>query len=64
MVTGGVLAHTFYPAAPNPEPIAGDMHLDNDENWNAGREHGPLQREPCMNWATRWDWAIPTTRPM
>ena len=33
---GGVLAHTFYPAAPNPEPIAGDMHLDNDENWNAG----------------------------
>jgi hypothetical protein len=33
---GGVLAHTFYPAPPNPEPIAGDMHLDNDENWNAG----------------------------
>jgi hypothetical protein len=33
---GGVLAHTFYPAAPNPEPIAGDMHLDNDENWNEG----------------------------
>jgi hypothetical protein len=33
---GGVLAHTFYPAPPNPEPIAGDMHLDNDENWHAG----------------------------
>jgi hypothetical protein len=33
---GGVLAHTFYPAPPNPEPIAGDMHLDNDENWNVG----------------------------
>lgn len=33
---GGVLAHTFYPAPPNPEPIAGDMHLDNDESWNAG----------------------------
>ncbi len=33
---GGVLAHTFYPAPVNPEPIAGDMHLDNDENWNQG----------------------------
>jgi hypothetical protein len=33
---GGVLAHTFYPAPPNPEPIAGDMHLDDDENWNIG----------------------------
>jgi len=28
---GGTLAHTFYPAPPNPEPIAGDMHLDADE---------------------------------
>ena len=33
---GGVLAHTFYPAPPNPEPIAGDMHLDNDERWQVG----------------------------
>ena len=33
---GGVLAHTFYPAPPNPEPIAGDMHLDNDESWHEG----------------------------
>ena len=33
---GGVLAHTFYPAPPNPEPIAGDMHLDDSENWNDG----------------------------
>ncbi|MCL5745995.1 MAG: matrixin family metalloprotease, partial [Acidobacteria bacterium] len=33
---GRVLAHTFYPAPPNPEPIAGDMHLDNDENWQLG----------------------------
>ncbi len=33
---GGVLAHTFYPAPPNPEPIAGDMHLDDDEIWNIG----------------------------
>ena len=33
---GNVLAHTFYPAAPNPEPIAGDMHLDDDEAWRVG----------------------------
>jgi hypothetical protein len=33
---GGVLAHTFYPAPPNAEPIAGDMHFDADENWHAG----------------------------
>src|ERR1700733_15092921 len=35
---GGILAHTFYPAPPNPEPIAGDMHLDNDENWHIGTD--------------------------
>lgn len=33
---GKVLAHTFYPAPPNPEPIAGDMHLDADEDWRVG----------------------------
>jgi hypothetical protein len=33
---GGVLAHTFYPAPPNAEPVAGDMHFDADENWHAG----------------------------
>jgi hypothetical protein len=33
---GNVLAHTFYPAAPNPEPIAGDMHLDDAEGWRVG----------------------------
>ena len=33
---GGALAHTFYPAPPNAEPIAGDMHLNADENWNVG----------------------------
>lgn len=33
---GRVLAHTFYPAPPNPEPIAGDVHLDNDEEWVIG----------------------------
>jgi len=31
---GGVMAHTFYPANPNPESIAGDMHLDDDESWH------------------------------
>jgi hypothetical protein len=33
---GGVLAHTFYPAPPNPEPIAGDMHFDDSESWQIG----------------------------
>ena len=32
----GTLAHTFYPAPPNDEPIAGDMHFDNAENWQIG----------------------------
>ncbi|MCC6396665.1 MAG: matrixin family metalloprotease [Bacteroidetes bacterium] len=30
---GGALAHTYYPAPPNNEPIAGDVHLDGDEPW-------------------------------
>lgn len=34
---GRVLAHTFYPSPPNPETIAGDMHLDADEDWQIGR---------------------------
>jgi hypothetical protein len=33
---GRVLAHTFYPSPPNPEPLAGDMHLDEDESWRVG----------------------------
>jgi hypothetical protein len=33
---GGILAHTFYPVPVNPESIAGDMHLDADENWHVG----------------------------
>ena len=33
---GGILAHTFYPYPVNPEPTAGDMHFDADENWNMG----------------------------
>ena len=34
---GGALAHTFYPSPPNPEPIAGDMHFDDAENWGIGQ---------------------------
>jgi hypothetical protein len=33
---GGVLAHTFYPAPSNSEPVAGDMHLNADESWSVG----------------------------
>src|SRR5271165_3796933 len=33
---GGILAHTFYPAPPNAESIAGDMHFDGSEDWHIG----------------------------
>src|ERR1035437_7388035 len=33
---GAALAHTFYPAPPNAEPIAGDLHLDADEARRSG----------------------------
>jgi len=33
---GGMLAHTFYPAPPNSEPIAGDIHFDDTEDWHIG----------------------------
>lgn len=33
---GKILAHAFYPAPPNPEPIAGDLHFDDDETWAIG----------------------------
>ncbi len=33
---GRMLAHTYYPAPPNPEPIAGDLHFDDAEDWVAG----------------------------
>jgi hypothetical protein len=33
---GGILAHTFYPVPINAESLAGDMHMDADENWHAG----------------------------
>jgi Matrixin len=32
----GILAHTFYPFPVNPEPIAGNMHFDDDESWKIG----------------------------
>ncbi len=35
---GGLLAHTFYPFAVNPEPIAGDMHFNADETWKIGAD--------------------------
>jgi hypothetical protein len=37
---GSMLAHTFYPAPPNSEPIAGDMHLNADQNWQVGSGSG------------------------
>ena len=41
---GGVLAHTFYPAPPNPEPIAGDMHFDELRDLGDRLRHRPVQR--------------------
>ncbi len=35
---GRTLAHTFYPAPPNPESLAGDMHFDDDEDWRQGAD--------------------------
>ena len=34
--SGTILAHTYYPDPPNPEPIAGDMHFNPAENWSVG----------------------------
>jgi hypothetical protein len=34
------LAHAFYPAPPNPEPIAGDVHFDDAELWEIGNGLG------------------------
>ena len=44
---GGTLAHTFYPAPPNPEPIAGDLHLDADEPWQQRGQRRPVLRGPA-----------------
>lgn len=35
---GGTLAHGFYPPPMNLEPLAGDLHLDDDENWQIGAD--------------------------
>jgi hypothetical protein len=32
----GVLAHAFYPSPPLPEPIAGDIHFNEEYDWGAG----------------------------
>jgi len=37
---GGVLAHAFYPNDINSEPIAGDLHFDEDETWSIGSAGG------------------------
>lgn len=31
-----VLAHSFYPAPPNPEPVAGDIHINDAWSWSIG----------------------------
>ncbi|MEI6563380.1 MAG: matrixin family metalloprotease [bacterium] len=36
----GVLAHAFFPNDINPEPIAGDLHFDEDETWSIGSAGG------------------------
>jgi len=33
-----ILAHTFYPAPPNAETVAGDMHFNNDVDWQIGSD--------------------------
>ncbi len=33
-----VLAHTFYPVPSDPEPLAGDMHFNDAENWKIGSD--------------------------
>ena len=32
------LAHTFFPAPMDPEPLAGDMHLNEDQDWHIGED--------------------------
>lgn len=32
------LAHTFYPVPTDPEPLAGDMHFNDEENWKVGSD--------------------------
>lgn len=35
---GEQLAHGFFPNPPNADPIAGDIHFDEDENWSVNGE--------------------------
>ena len=42
--SGTVMAHTFYPP-PNPEPLAGDVHMNYDEPWSMD---GGLQLSSVM----------------
>ncbi len=35
---GRTLAYAYFPSPPNPEPIAGDVYLDDDENWQFGAD--------------------------
>ncbi|NQZ89448.1 MAG: matrixin family metalloprotease [Colwellia sp.] len=37
---GGTLAHAFYPAPPNPESIAGDLHMNDVFSWEIGNGLG------------------------
>ena len=55
-----MLAHTFFPAPPNPEPIAGDMHFDDSETLAASARTRIYSASRCMSWVTRLGWATPT----
>jgi Matrixin len=33
-----ILAHTFFPSPTDPEPLAGDMHLNEDQDWHIGSD--------------------------
>ncbi len=35
---GRTLAYTYFPSPPNPEPIAGDLYFDDDEDWRVGAD--------------------------
>ena len=34
----GILSHTFFPSSVNPEPLAGDMHLNGYQDWHIGSD--------------------------
>ena len=36
--TSGVIAHAFFPAPPNPEPIAGDIHFNDEMPFRIGAD--------------------------